>query len=140
MNLRRLLLLAALLLTTSALADKLAVTVVAHGPLLNLDGQTAGQVRIERQAGRRYLHVVGAGGAAGANLKLLLSESSRPLLPGDHSGPGPNALNLGLIAGPEVRYALPPRLNLISLHTVWVWCGSVRLASARALLVNTTSR
>ncbi|GGR07243.1 hypothetical protein GCM10008957_19890 [Deinococcus ruber] len=110
------------------------LTVVASGPLIGLDGQVVGQALLEQQGNVRYLHLKNAGGAAGATLELLLSPSLRPLQAGDHGGPGPLALRVGHLDRPDLRLPLPASLRVRSVHTLWVWCASVRLPSARALL------
>ncbi|WP_425148579.1 hypothetical protein [Deinococcus sp.] len=119
--------------TASARSD---LTVLARAPLLDLEGATVGQVTLERQAGRSFLHVRDAGKAAGATLELLLSASRSPLKAGDHGGPGPSFVRAGLFNRSEVRYTLPDALDLTRFQTVWVWCPAVKLPAARALLVS----
>jgi hypothetical protein len=85
------------------------VTVLSSGILSDLNGVKVGQVSLERQSGRVYLHVTGAGRAAGANLELLVSGLNLALKAGDHSGPGTGALRAGPFEQAEVRYALPER-------------------------------
>ncbi|ULH17239.1 hypothetical protein MF271_17920 (plasmid) [Deinococcus sp. KNUC1210] len=119
--------------TGSALASA-PLTVVASGPLIGLDGQVVGQALIEQRGTSRYLHLKNAGGAAGATLELLLSPSLRPLRAGDHGGPGPLALRVGYLDRADLSLPLPASLRGRSVQTLWVWCASVRLPSARALL------
>ncbi|MFB9991640.1 hypothetical protein ACFFLM_06630 [Deinococcus oregonensis] len=111
-----------------------SIAVLASGPLLNLEGHEVGQVRLERQGGRLYVQVRDAGRAAGANLEVLVSASSRALRAGDHSGPGQSAVRIGSIQQGDVRYLLPAVLLPGSVRSVWVWCPSVKLPSAQALL------
>ncbi|THF66738.1 hypothetical protein E7T06_20510 [Deinococcus sp. Arct2-2] len=130
-------LLAAALLLLPSVAQTTPVpskTVLASGPLLNLDGQEVGQVHLEQQDGRVYVQVRGAGRAAGANLELLVSASSRALRAGDHGGPGQGAIRISSIQRGDVRSLLPATLLPSSVRSVWVWCPAVKLPSARALL------
>ena len=138
MTLHRTLLMTAVLLASSGVVARTgpAVSVVSSGTLRDLSGATVGQVSIERQGGRAYVHVTDAGKAAGATLELLVSTSPRTLNAGDHTGPGTGAVRAGLIEQAEVRSALPASVNPGSLRSVWVWCRSVRLPAARATLTS----
>ena len=108
-----------------------ATTLLASGVLIDLDGRAVGQLRLEQ---RGSAHVLQLTGAAGAHLEVLLSPSRRALRAGDHGGPGVQAVRVGVLNGADLRLPLPASLRLRSFQTVWVWCASVRLASARALL------
>lgn len=127
---------AASLLPFSGMVDHVSPTVTAlsSGTLTDLGGANVGRVGIERQGGRAYVYVTDARMAAGATLELLVSTSAENLKAGDHLGPGKDALRAGLIGQAEVRYALPASVEPGNLRSVWVWCRSVRLPSARARL------
>ena len=132
---RMLIVAAAMTLPASAHAHRVpAVTVVSSGALRDLNGAEVGRVSIEQQGGQVYLHVTGAAKAVGATLEVLVSDSQRSLIAGDHTGPGPQAVQAGLIERSEVRYRLPASVRPGSLRSVWIWCPSVRAASARATL------
>jgi len=128
------LLVAALNLPFAVAQTRPAVAVMSSGSLSDLDGAGVGQVSIEQQSGKVYLHVTGAAKAAGATLEVLVSDSQRPLLAGDHTGPGQQAVQVGLIERAEVRDRLPASVKPGRLRSVWVWCRSVRAPSARATL------
>ena len=134
MILPRMLIVAAALTLPAAAQRVPAVTVVSSGTLSDLSGAGVGQVSIEQQGGQVYLHVTGAARAAGTTLEVLVSDSQRPLKAGDHTGPGQSAVRAGLIERSEVRYRLPASVNPGSLRSVWIWCHSVRAASAWARL------
>jgi hypothetical protein len=138
MTRRLTLLTAAVLLACSGLATqaKSTVNTVESGTLRDLSGANIGQVSLERQGDWAHLHVTDAGKAAGKALELLVSTSARELKVGDHAGPGQNAMRAGLIERAEVRYRLLASVRPGSLRSVWVWCHSVRLPSARARLLS----
>jgi len=134
MILLRLLLVAVLSLSFTTARAVSHVTVVSSGSLINLEGIRVGQVSIEQQGAQVYLHVTGAARAAGATLEVLVSDSQRSLQAGDHTGPGLRAIRAGRIERGEVRYLLPPSVEASNPQSVWIWCRSVRLPSARATL------
>ncbi len=141
MTLHRTLLTTAVLLASSGVIAQAGsgVSLVSSGTLRDLSGATVGQVSIERQRGVTYVRVSQAEKATGATLELLVSPSTRALRTGDHGGPGQGAVRAGLIEQAHVRYALPASVRPEGLRSVWVWCRSVRLPSARAQLFRARS-